>query len=505
MYSVGNYLELLTTTSAWHIYGSIWNTLVYTGIAYLPLMIMIVLGLKTALSNAPRGLWGINALYIIEWQMYWAFVVILLAAVPTVGVNQKELIYAEEDCVLSRSDLARRRQEHQLGEQTTFDEVRLDGETVRVPLWWWLINNFGQGLTAVATNSLPCKIDVRRLVVELEDVHIREPELSSEVARFQSECWRVAYGRSTQYAHLRAKTAQQDNERSYHEDIAWPGSHYFLNTAGYYQDIYPAHAVPSFAYNVLRDAVFAPEARATDGGWPTCAQWWVDQKEGLRTRLLMTIPESLLARWLHRFKRDKQAEERLLYTLLHVERETGTRVISDNLTQPGLLTNVADTGSKLLGAYGAVSRAPSVAAVFNVLRDSAPILHAVVMLVLVVALPFILMAGAYSPERTIRLSLVFLSVLFWGFLFKLVFWVDTTLGHVLFYQNWTDVTILSTVRWVFNGVMFSLYFSVPILFTRWASTVGGDFGLNAAAALESVGSSQILTNKNRSQQTTDTK
>jgi hypothetical protein len=492
MYSVGNFLDLLTSASAWHIYGKLWGILVHTGIAYIPLLILIASGIRTALNNPSRDAWGISALNIIEWRLYCAFAVILLAAVPSVGLNQNEVIYAEQDCVVTRSDAKRRAQMHHLGDQTQFDEVRLDGETVRVPLWWWVVNNLGQGLTAAATNSLPCTIDVRRLVVELEDVRVQDPDLNREVMRFQNECWSIAYRRSLQETQFHRKNGRDAEPLSYETDTAWAGSHRFLNTPGLYPDIYPEQAVPAFKYDALRDAAFAPETRKADGGWPDCAHWWSDSERGLRARLLSTVPEPLLARWSHRFKRDRHAQERLLYTMLSATRNVGSRVLTDDFSSNDLFTKVTDTGSKMLSVYGAATSAPNIAAVFNVLRDSAPIVHSVVMLVLIIALPFILMAGFYSPARTLRLSLVFLSILFWGFLFKLVFWMDTTLSDALFYQSWPGEGIMDSLRWIFNGLMFALYFSVPILFTRWASSLGGDLGEGASAALNSMGHWQIL-------------
>ena len=496
MYSVGNFLQLLTSASAWHIYEKLWSTLAHTGIAFIPLIVLIVSGLRAALANGPSHLWGVNALNMVEWRLYCAFAVILLAVVPSVGLHQNEVVYAQSECVITRADVARQSQLLRSGDQTQFDEVRLDGEVVRVPLWWWFINNLGQGITAVAINTLPCVVNVRRLVVELEDTRVKNPTLREETTRFQRECWRVAYGRSLQRPALGTPDERDTDSRSYETDTTWAGSNYFLSTPGFYNDIYPDKAVASFAYDANRDAAFASVERATDGGWPNCAQWWSDETQGLRARLLDSVPESLLARWFHRFKRDAHADDHLLYTMLDTYQKTGARVVSDDFTEANFLSKATDTGSKLLGLYAATSSAPTIAAVFNVLRDIAPILHSIVMLVLVVALPFVLMAGVYSPGRTLRLSLVFLSILFWGFLFKLVFWIDTTLGDALFYQGWGVGGVLDSLRWVFNSVMFSLYLSIPILFTRWASAVGNDFGANVGASLDTLGSWQILTNRN---------
>lgn len=483
MYSVGNFLELLTVTSAWYIYEQLWGVLVSTGIAYVPFAALIASGVRATYTRMSSRVWPIAALYFIEWRLYTAFFVVAFVLVPSVGVSQQEMIHASNSCTLTRSDVKREKAQSK-HKEVRFEEVRMNDQTIKVPLWWWLLNNVGQGLTAVGINALPCKIDSRQLAAELFEVAAKNPELNHEMQRFQKECWHKAYQKLLQTDRKIQRAAPSG--RNHTQDIAWSGSDYFLYVEGYYNNLYPEQAVRAFPYELGRDEIFANSTYASAGGWPTCKQWWGSDQYGLRSRLLESVGQPFLAKWFQRFQRTPLAEDELLYELLSAQRDSGSRVAIDNLSANNFSSVVVGLGQTLLGGYSAVSSSPELSALFKVLRDSAPIVQSVVLLVIIIALPFALLAGGYSIDRTIKFSLVFLSVVFWGFLFKLIYWIDSTLSDLLFPLGFANPISLPT-QFVFSGVMFGLYFSLPVLFTRWAVHAGGDVGAGIGDTLASMG------------------
>ena len=482
MYSTGSFLELLTAAMAWHLYGELWSLLVRSGLAYLPFAALILLSLREARAHsAAPGSSGGAALQKAELRLYPAFAVVLLALVPAVAVSPRELVFAEQSCVLSRSDLQRKSLEHRQGDSgTTYDEVRLDGITPRVPIWWWLLNNLSRGLSAEAINALPCTVDLRRLSADVTAGALRDPLLRMEYLRFGNECWRPAYRR---FLSIRQLPETAPGERPISDDITWVGSRHFLQTPGYYDRLYPSRGVQAFPYLATRDAVFAAPEFAADGGWPNCRDWWSEADRGLRGRLLAAVDGGLLGRWYHRFTQTPESADRLLFRLLRGDQELRGPVVADNLAAPGAFGAVQELGLNLLGGFGLVRALPETAAIFKVVRDSAPVIQALILMVLVVVLPLLLASSAYSIGALLLLSFAFFSVNFWSFIFKLVFWLDNTLSDALFGDEWLGQAVALPFRVVFQTLIFSLYIALPVLFTGWMASAGSGIGSGIANLL----------------------
>ena len=482
MYSTGSFLELLTAAVAWHLNEKLWLVLVNTGLAFLPFAAVVLICMRQAAERSAVGSpSGLIALQMAEQRLYPAFAVVLLALVPAVAISPAETVFAEQSCTLSRSDLTRTVQNHQNRPgQSGFDEARLDGVTARIPVWWWLLNNLGRGITAVAINALPCTVDLRRLTTDISETVIRSPQLRTEYMRFVNECWTPAY---RLFLHRRDRQ-QVIGDRSVVDDIAWPGSRYFTETPGYYDSLYPRRGVRAFEYDVQRDMAFAGPDFAEDGGWPDCSDWWQSDDSGLRSRLLELIDAGLLGRWYHRFRRSAQSDDRLLYNLLRNDGELHHRVISDSLSAPGLGGLLREGTHNLLASAGVARELPSVAVVFKVVRDSAPIIQALVLMIFTAVMPLLLTAATYRIEKLVALSFIFLSVVFWSFLFKLVFWLDNTLTDALFQDGWLQQAVSLPLRVIFQSILFGTYIALPLAWTTWMSAIGGNLGSGIESLLQ---------------------
>lgn len=479
MYSSGSFLELLSTFSGWRLYDHLWQLLVDTGLAYLPFAALIFSGLQNAATQSSSGASGLQALRLSEMRLYIAFVIVLFAAAPIVPINPERMVYAEQSCTLSGGELRRGMSEHRPGATgTRYDQVRLDGGGASAPFWWWLLNSVGQGLTAAAINAIPCNVDLRQLSVDITASAVREPRLRSELEQFHRECWIPAQRRFLRH---RAEQQSPPSGLSLEEDLAWAGSSLLLTTPGMYDSLYPQNAVAAFPYEKQRDEAFALPGYST-GGWPACDDWWGDAERGLRGRLLALMDEGMIGRWHHRFARSHIAEDQLLRAVLRADRDMQFAVHT-SFAASGATGLLQESVMSALAGYGAWRSLPEAMVMFKLLRDSAPIMQALLQLLLIVSLPLLLAVSAYRLEVMLRLSFVFLSLIFWGFWFKLVYWVDNTLTEALLGEGWFTRTASAPFRILLQVVLFGMYILFPLLFTRFMGEAGHGVGVGIAHAL----------------------
>ena len=482
MYSVGSFLELVTAAAAWRIYAEIWHLLVSTGLAYLPFAAILFTSLRQARERSDAGP-GLFALRLSEMRLYLAFAVVLFCVVPTVPITPEEMVYAEQSCTIVQQDAARTLQQRRAGESnTTYDFFTLGGEPVLIPAWWWLLNNLAQGITAAAINALPCNLDLRGLSAAIASAAVKEPELQGEVTAFHRDCWQPA--RRLYAQRRRGAPETLPSGTPLYEDLAWAGSSFFLDTPGYYDSLFPGEGLRSFPYEPARDGVFATPTHAEGRGWPSCRQWWRDDEHGLRGRLLSLADRELQEKWYyyHRRRQDSQdgAEDALLRRLLNTGQQLSATAVAGSLRGSGLVNALQEGALTFLAGYTALQALPEVATSFKVLRDSAPILQALVLLLLILSLPILLATGSYSLEAMLSLSLIFMSVVFWGFLFKLVYWIDSTLIEAVLPKSFYEAVYSSAFALVFQAVAFLAYMLLPLLFTRFMQEIGRNVGINAS-------------------------
>ncbi len=479
VYSVGSFLELVMAAAAWRIYGTLWQLLVDTGLAYLSFVAILVGGLRRAADSTASASRGIVALQWSELRLYLAFIVVFIGAVPSVTVHPKDFVFAENDCVLSNADLRRQSILRHADESTDYDFLEFGGRPVSVPLWWWLLNNLSRGLTAAAINALPCRLDLRTLAADVAAAAVKDPRLRDELLNFHRDCWRLAYHRfvSGESTDIESSSEGIDLEA----DLAWAGSSFFLESPSYYRQLFATQAVPSFPYDVERDEAFAAPEFSGDGGFPSCRQWWLDNDLGLRPRLLETFGSGLRARWHYLSKgRSEASDDALLHAVLRTDRSLQRGVLKGDLVRTGWFSRIADGALSVGAGLGAARSAPELAVALKLVRDTAPIIQSLVLLLLVVTLPLLLAAGLFQLDVLIALSFAFVSVVFWSFLFRLVFWIDTALTAAILPDSVAGLLDTSFFQLVFQAVLFSLYVAFPPLFTWFLAATGSSFGAELA-------------------------
>ncbi|PZN85894.1 MAG: hypothetical protein DM484_01235 [Candidatus Methylumidiphilus alinenensis] len=280
-----------------------------------------------------------------------------------------------------------------------------------------------------------------QLNYQMANTKIADPDLRQQLQLFQTDCFGPA----------RAKFFREHTVLPTHyspDDIDWPGSQYFQDTAGFYGDPNPNLAprakeeIPGFPYDTNRDFEYGGTAPASGLGKPTCKQWWTDGTVGLRQRLLSQIDpgsQSQFSTWFTatysgKTMADAQSEEihRLFVQEVNGGQTPGLATVANTLLNPFNGPNTVPLLATLGGAYHALEQRAS----FYALQQAAPIGQSLILMAVYLSLPFVLVFSSYSLETVLMASLGIFAIRFLTALWALASWIDNALTEGLGIQWW---------------------------------------------------------------------
>lgn len=529
---VGSTFELYTTILGWVLYDSIWGVLAGTGLVMIP-FIATIINVLIDTRDSSMEIDADGLIRILETRVYVMLFVMLFAAAPLINVNPSKTTYTQYRCgVTANKSLTKTAIEQTFGDSdTTLDKssgsfmVMLDGHVPRAPIWWYVFSKLNHAITQTARQSLPCQADLREMGAGLSKLNIADKNLKDEVKDFYKDCWQPA---ANQFSRQRLPddelpTALKGGK--VYDDITWPGSTFFLDRSGYYDTLRASKPVAAFPYESLRDSVKAPEPPdgADAGGYPTCYEWWTGHPadgsststdEGLRERLLHYIKtdaipddeaDSTGSWWKfwadNKFATSGDADDTLIKATLNAESEDIQLELTNGSSDYG--GSLGATGDQMVrglrstvGAAGLLIGGAVKAVEVEMVRQVAPMIQSVVLLIFTVGLPLFLAFGTYKLESLVSLTILQFSLIFWGFLFALASWMDNFLLSGLWSGSDTKATALldtvgptamfsqgiGTQILAINWVTWSLYTIAPLAFTYCLGVVGvkaGDGIVNA--------------------------
>ncbi len=529
---VGSTIELYTTILGWILYDSIWSMLVQTGLVMVPFAFTIINVLVDARDSSmeidSKGL-----MRILETRIYVMLFVVMFAVQPQINVHTSKTTYTQYRCgVTASKSLTKSMRELTYGDsKSTLDKststfgVMLDGRTAQAPLWWYLVTKLNHAIAQAARQELPCQADLRTMGAGLSKLSIADKALKDEVTDFYKDCWQPA---ANQFARERIPDSElpaKFRDGAVYEDITWPGSEFFINRAGYYDTLRATAEVPAFPYNTLRDSVKAPEPPpgVDRGGFPTCHEWWlgypatggsISSDRGLRDRLLTYIKNNALpddkadstGSWWKFWAEDKfattaDADNALIKTTLNAEAGDIQLELTNGASDyGGMLGSTTDQVMRnmrqLVGSAGLLVGSAKKAVEVEMVRQVAPMVQAIVLLLFTVGLPLLMTMGSYSLKTLLALTLLQFSIIFWGFLFALASWLDNFLLSGLWSGADKNVNMLmdtimpntsgvGTQILAITWVTFMLYTLAPLAFTYFLGVVGIKAGSLAANAINS--------------------
>ena len=265
---VGSAIELYTTLLGWILYDKLWDALVETGVAYIPFLALIVRNF--ALSWEKHGMEGAAAsIRGMEIQLAAMLTVVALAGSPVISLQSSDLTYTAPCGGVTVSGG---------NSGTGYDQTfQLGNNQATVPVWWRAVMAVSAGFSNAAIAATPCQGDLRRMDYRMGNTVIKDLDLKAQLDDFYQDCFLRARSQFIRQGQSLPSGYPPD-------DIDWPGSQYFQDTDGYYNNAninlaMRAHReIPNFPFDPARDAEYGG---SSPSGWgkPTCYEWWTGETE----------------------------------------------------------------------------------------------------------------------------------------------------------------------------------------------------------------------------------
>ena len=419
-----DYLEYYLTLVSWIVNNGIWAVLVSSGVFALPFIAIILQEwLKARSEGADEGNKGMLSAARIENRVFVAIVVVMFAGIPFMDVDLNSIQYDSSRSAQCQVTVP-------LPADTGWSQSfsTLNNQSAKLPVWWAFMHALARAVTGASVAAIPCGTDLRQMRMEIDATRIDDPVLAQEVADFAHDC----------YGPARAKLFMQrpQLDEAHMHDVTWIGSRFFTDTAGYYDSYRSSTPRENWPYDSNRDAGLAQVS--SGGGYPNCRQWWTDDSNGLRTRLLGQVNPSLLTRlsgWAGFLSRE-DVDDSVIRAIASPQQQKLNQgsVYSDYGGQiekslPNIVTRAAgDVGM----AVGGIAAFPSM----DVVRQALPMVLALLKMALVICIPLVLVIGTYDLKTVVMISVVQFALFFVDFWFQLARWIDSTILDALYGWGW---------------------------------------------------------------------
>lgn len=462
-----DYLEYYLTLVGWIVSNGIWNVLVSSGVFALPFIAIILQEwIKARNEGADEGNKGALSAVRIENRIWVAIVVILFAGIPFIDINLASIAFDDSRSQQCQVRVAKPNETNWGNSFTTIND-----QTAKVPLWWFLMHSVSRGITSTAVSSIPCGTDLRQMRMDIDASRIDDQILAQEIADFTHDC----------YGPARAKlfmNRPQLNEKTMH-DVTWIGSHYFLETTGYYDTYRSKTPRSAWPYNTVRDAGLAQTS--SGGGYPSCKQWWQDSPHGLRARIIAQVEPDLFskfARWLD-FKTQDEVNDEIVRAIASPRQQTMNQgeAYADYGGQIGM--TLPNATARTVGDIGLTIGALGYFPAMDMMRQALPMVLSFLKMALVICIPLVLVVGAYDLKTVVTISCVEFALFFVDFWFQLARWIDSTILDALYgwdspHSNWNPFLGLNNAfgDMLLNFVMAAMFVILPTFWVTALSWVG---------------------------------
>ncbi len=431
-----SFIELYLTVFGWILYDNFWAILSDTGIAYLPFIGVLAKNFVEPYTSQNERDASVTSIKRMEVDIFSMLTVIVLAAQPflPISVDGSSAVTACSGGPVTGGATGSTY-------DTVFSAASIGGQQAAVPIWWMAVIHLSAGVTNAGILAIPCDVDLRQLRYEFDNEKFTDPETYRQIVLFFNDCWAPARA----YFSSSNDTLPAGTDPS---EINWIGSQTFLDN-GYYDRYQAKQAIPGFPFQATATANGGATGRDSayynttlpkpQWGYPLCSEWWSDPLAGLRARILGEADPALLNEIITVMTGQglgtTQAED-LIVRGLTANEETLVEAAQDGSNAAFL----SGGPGNLAGAVGAKIEQITLIPKVILLKQAAPIVQALLLMLLYTTLPFILLFSAYSIGTVITVSIILFAVKFLSVFWTIATWLDTNLQKaILIGQGRADV------------------------------------------------------------------
>ena len=437
-------------------YNILYSVLFDTGLIYFPFAFVIFSDLTDAISSGRTSS--------LQRKIEVMLISLSLTFIPLIDYKISDVATYSRMCEIDGSK--KYFDEEPMGYSTSDIRnvlVNVSGYDLKIPPLLGLVYNLGNGVSLEAINRLPCSINITAFNQAMLDASISDPHLVLETKSFLNTCYYPA--KTLAIRNRDSSVAWIDDPDG--DEQPWAGAKSFLNN-NYYGNIaegfYSKTLLEGFTKSPNNKNVSAWESNPSVqalGGFPTCREWWnglgdgfsgyfSGGDEGLRKRLISDLIKSEgddTVRTYYNFsaisafkvdtRRDQ--EDAILkaaffngYNISSIQGIEKAVDYSDR--SDGDIAIITEVASRAAGTYGMVKSAfPSYAGA-SMIQLAAPILKAIILMVLIGLAPLGSLASNYGFKFIVPFYFFMFSVLLWPYLFELSLlaqqsFVDEVLGE----------------------------------------------------------------------------
>lgn len=476
-------------------YGVLWDVLTETGVVYLPFLGILLDNWRDPASDAPIGAASAISLRRIEFELFTALLVVVLAAQPaSLTAFRANAIQYTPPPTLSEPD------PDPVNLSVNDSTFGFSGfadrrSVVDTPGWWYAVLALSSGLNHAIIEGLPRGEDIRQAAQYARMVSLQHPPLRQEVAQFHHDCYVPARSRLFREGAVSTSVARLLDEFG-QDDVDWIGSRVFRETPGYYSAYRATVPIEDWPFDAHRDTEY-DALNPPSNGRPFCKQWWENEDRGLREKLIEVVNvqaagfPAVLLNFGFTFNSEQFKDVVARTALLNRPPNWSNNDLKDgNTATTGWLSAAESTIKSIISGAGIAVAAGVASLTITVLLQLLPMLQALVLLCIYALLPMLLILSRYSLNVMISVGITIFSIKFWTVLWYLAQWVDQNLITTMYpdtnvlVSNFLLDTEHGTKRILLNTATGLMYVGLPVLWTLimgWAGMKAGRSVESAAA------------------------
>ena len=403
-------------------------------------------------------------------------------------------------------------------------EINDTPASVRLPLFFSLVSSQFSGVVGSVVKGMPCLKNISELDLELRSLVLQDDLLKNEYTNFANQCFlpsKTKFFRAMQGNEDHDYVSQKllDSPAS-SDDLRYLGSNFYLNTPGFFKPcevgavvvgevphsecghgFRATTPVNNWRYDGNRDIHYNADEIESRPGKPYCDEWWINtlppDPVGLRSRLASAIYfegdlinpardvlDTLLAdepAWTDEMaQKDKDDFLIRRFVQSHPAKLTGRNGYAENLiiagevgnvfSSPFLSTTIASVGDVVDGSIRSevLSAVSDFALKMTILKELAPMIQALLFLVIIIVLPLYLLISQFSIGGVLHYAIFFLVLRF----FTVIWAVADVYQEGLFLSLFPDIAQWGTAftytrnRLLLYGMSAFFYIVAPLIMTN---------------------------------------